>query len=153
MTALEGALAFAIVGSLLVIGTLTFKKHWRSSRLVEPVSGLEHIAAHAVLLAEAGHPVVSAPLTPSEVPRAPVIDLEGAWDHPTWKALEFRASPEGVPHSFSFVFDATADGFVAHSYGDLDGDGVRSSFELSAKKGADGHLTITPGMRVENELE
>ena len=42
----------------------------------------------------------------------------------TWKALDFRATPDGVPHAYSFSFESTGEGFVGRARGDLDGDGV-----------------------------
>ncbi len=152
-TLLEAAVAFAVVGSLLVIFSLSFRKNWRSSRLVEATEGLQHIEIHALSLQSQGGTLASAPLTPADVPRAPIIDPEGAWNHPSWVALEFRASPEGVPHSYSFTFDVTPLDFSARALGDLDGDGVKSTFEVRGKKGDDGHFQLVPGMRVENELE
>ena len=99
-----------------------------------------------------------APLTPMVPPRGKKeADAAGTWDHPTWKALGFRAAPEGAPHAYSFSFDssmpATGPAFVAQARGDLDGDGVLSTFEIkgSIKPGA--KAAVDPGMYIEAELE
>jgi hypothetical protein len=45
-----------------------------------------------------------------------------------------RAFADGQPHAFAFGFDSTLSrtrsGFVAHAHGDLDGNGVVSTFEI-----------------------
>jgi hypothetical protein len=96
-------------------------------------------------------------------------DLPGTWDTPTWKALAFRPAAEGVPHAYAFSFESTSGGsaFVAQAHGDLDGDGVLSTFEIRGRSGregvsppnaaravvADGQPVVLPGMYVEAELE
>ncbi len=130
---LELAIAFAIGGSLLAIAVPTFIREVHASRMVEPVEGLQRIGAAAVEYA-ALHPVAqgfpaNAPLTPSTPPRGHCeVDPPGAWDSPTWRALDFRPVPEGAPHCFSFSFDSTLSPtkstFRAQAHGDLDGDGI-----------------------------
>jgi type II secretory pathway pseudopilin PulG len=161
MTAVEIAVTFAILGSLLAIAVPAFVRDLRASKLVEPASGVKAIAEEATAYARArdvphAYPP-SAPLTPAAVPRGTrEVDPPGAWDQPTWKALAFRASPEGVAHAFSFAFDS-ANGparstFTAHAHGDLDGDGVTSTFEVQGED-ADAGPVVVPGMIVESEVE
>ncbi|HEY2369697.1 MAG TPA: hypothetical protein VGH87_25035, partial [Polyangiaceae bacterium] len=107
----------------------------------------------------AGKPCANAfplavPVTPETVPRGkPAVDPDpDPWQHPTWRALDFRASPPGVPHSFSFQFDRSSDAFVAHAHGDLDGDGTTSTFEIRGKCEHDA-ASVERGMYVESELE
>ncbi len=162
LTAVEAAILFAITGSLLAVFVPTFAREVRASRFVEPVSGLNQIGTSALALA-AGKPAKdafpsSAPVTPALPPRGTrEADPPGAWDHPTWLALGFRAAPEGVPHAFSFGFDvrseATHATFIAHAHGDLDGDGVRSTFELRGHAQDGEPAAIDPGMYVEAEVE
>ncbi len=160
ITALEAAAGIALVGSLLAVAVPAFVRNLSSSRLVEATSGLEKIGAHAIANASgktcADAFPASAPLTPESVPRGrPAVDPEpDPWQHPTWKALDFRASPPGVSHAFSFAFDHKDKdaSFVAHAHGDLDGDGSTSTFEIRGKCERD-TATLTPGMYVEAELE
>jgi type IV pilus assembly protein PilA len=162
VTAVEAAVIFAITGSLLAIAVPAFLRETRASRFVEPVEGLEKIGSGALAYA-ANKPAASAfpasaPLTPPSIPRGTrEADPPGVWDHPTWKALAFRPTAEGVPHAFSFGFDATPGGarssFVAHAHGDLDGDGVRSSFELRGHAQDGEEAALDPGMYVESEVE
>ncbi len=158
ITALEAAVGIALIGSVLAVAVPTFVRNMSSSRLVEATSGLERIGNRAVANA-AGKACsdafpASAPLTPEAVPRGkPAVDPDpDPWQHPTWKALDFRASPQGVAHSFSFAFDHGDASFVAHAHGDLDGDGTTSTFEVRGRCNGSG-ASMVPGMYVESELE
>jgi hypothetical protein len=73
-------------------------------------------------------------------------------------AVGFRAVPEGVAHAFAFGFDSTLgpsrSTFVARANGDLDGDGVTSTFEVRGHAAAgEAEPVIEPGMVVEAEVE
>ena len=173
MTMVEAAVTFAIVGSLLAVAVPAFVRDLRSSKWVEPVDGVKAIAQAAALHAQKqdvphAYPP-GAPLTPSVVPKGTrAVDPPGVWDHPTWKELGFRAAPEGVAHAYAFAFDS-ADGalrssFAAHAHGDLDGDGVTSTFEMRGHvavplapdggvAGGTPESVIEPGMIVEAEVE
>lgn len=157
-TAVEGAVAVAVLGSVLAVAVPEFASSLRASRLAEPVDGLRRIAASAVAVAGAGGTAAAfpgpAPLTPAEVPRGVrADDPPGAWNHPTWKALGFGFDHA---HAFSFAFDseATADGahFRASAHGDLDGDGVTSTFELEGVADGQG-AHVLPGLYVDREVE
>jgi type II secretory pathway pseudopilin PulG len=158
-TPVELAIGVAILGSLLAVAVPAFSRDLHASRFVEPTDGLARIGASAIAYAEANQRFPeSAPLTPSAPPRGKKeADPPGTWDGATWKALSFRPSDEGVPHAYAFSFESTAGGtaFVAQARGDLDGDGVLSTFEIRGHAGrADGEKpTLAPGMYVEAELE
>ncbi len=161
LTALEAAIGFALVGSLLAVSVPAFVRNLHASRLSEPVDGLKRIGEAAVAGAQGKGPNEafpgSAPLTPAVPPRGkPVADPPALWEHPTWKALGFKPAPDGVPHAFSFELDASHDAtqahFSAHAHGDLDGDGTTSSFAIDGVDDARG-ARVLPGMRVEAELE
>ena len=87
-------------------------------------------------------------------------DPPGAWETPTWTALEFRPVAEGVEHSFAFSFESqpgqTESRFVAQAHADFDGDNVTSTFEIRGTTVGDPQVTdvrIDPGMHIEAELE
>ena len=163
ITAIEIAITFAIVGSLLAVAVTAFFRDLKASKLSEPVDGVKALAESATAYARV-HDVPhayppSASLTPAQVPRGTrEVDPPGAWDHPTWKALGFRASPEGVPHAFAFelltTLSAKRSSFVARAHGDLDGDGETSTFEVTGhdQQGEAGPI-VDPGLMVEAELE
>ena len=154
-TPVELAIGAAILGSLLAVAVPAFVHDLHASRFVEPTEGLERLGASAVAYAITnGRFPDSAPLTPATPPRGKKeVDPPGAWDGPTWKALAFRPSPEGVPHAYSFSFESTGTAFVAQARGDLDGDGVLSTFEIRGSTAAGAKPTVAPGMYVDQELE
>ncbi|HEX4478030.1 MAG TPA: hypothetical protein VH142_23240 [Polyangiaceae bacterium] len=157
-TVLEAASGVAIVGSILAIAVPAFVKNLHASRLVEPVDGLNHIATRATALAaqqpsETAYPA-PVELTPERVPRgSPVLDPPGTWDQPTWRLLDFSFS---VPHSYSFEFEShdapKRATFRAIAHGDLDGDGLPSTFEISGASEDGAEPTIAP-MESEREVE
>jgi hypothetical protein len=161
-TPVELAVGVALLGSIVAVAVPAFIHELHASRFVEPVDGLTRMGAAAVVYAEANQRFPdSAPLTPASPPRGKrEADPPNMWEGPTWKALAFRPSPEGVPHAYAFSFESTAGGaaFVAQARGDLDGDGVLSLFEIrgATKRGAGGEgdkPAVAPGIYVEAELE
>lgn len=162
VTALEAAIGFAIGGSLLAVAVPAFVRELHASRFAEPVEGLNKMSAAAIAQAADKPPTEafppSAPLTPAAPPRGTrAADPPDAWDHPTWKALAFRPVPDGVPHAFAFGFDSTRapgrSAFVAHAHGDLNGNGVTSTFEIRGHASVDQPAALEPGMYVESEVE
>jgi hypothetical protein len=132
-----------------------FVRNVHASRLAEPVEGLARIAAGASAFVTSARKMPdSAPQTPSAPPRAVlVVDPPDTWETPAWRALDFRATPEGVPHAFSFALDVRGYRAVARAHGDLDGDGITSTFELSGELHPDGLLAFDASMYIERELE
>lgn len=141
------------------------------SRLAEPIAGLGAIGEGALAYA-ASAPVErafppSVPLTPTRPPRGVLAaDPPGTWQAPTWVALHFppprasgRAFADGEPHAFAFAFDSALSrarsNFAASAHGDLDGDGIASTFEIRGHvvTGDVAGATVEPGMFVQDELE
>lgn len=174
---MELAATFAVVGSVLAVAIPTFVREVHASRLAEPIDGLKRIGEAAVAYAD-DHPLApppapsasasaapqgfppSAPMTPPQPPRGHCEpDPPSAWQDPGWLALDFRASPPGMPHCFSFAFDSTLApphaSFRAHAHGDLDGDGITSTFQITGQS-TDGDARgalVDPGMLVDSEVE
>ncbi len=163
-TPVELAIGFALGGSLLAIAVPTFGREMHASRFVEPVDGLHRIGAAAIAYGNA-HPVaqafpLSAPMTPPAPPRGHCeADPTGTWEQPAWKTLDFRPAPDGVPHCFAFGFDSTLSPqrslFRAVAHGDLDGDGIVSTFEITGHdvEGDPQGPTLDRGMFVDSEVE
>jgi hypothetical protein len=64
------------------------------------------------------------------VPRATLVtDAPNTWNQPTWRLLGFSIE---TPHAYSFQFDSEntpqRSRFTVEAHGDLDGDGVVSTF-------------------------
>lgn len=163
-SAVELAIGFALAGSILAIVVPTFAREIHASRSVEPVDGLAHIGAAALsyskerTVAEAFPPSVS--LTPPVVPRGKCeADPATLWEQPTWRALEFTPASEGAPHCFAFSFDSSLSparsSFRAQAHGDLDGDGIPSTFEVTGHDvaGDPAGAALDPGMYVDSEVE
>ncbi|MBN1605749.1 MAG: hypothetical protein JW940_03910 [Polyangiaceae bacterium] len=158
LTPVETAVAIALGGSLCAVTVPAFVRNLHASRLAEPIDGLNRIATRATALA-AGRPAeIAYPetvgLTPANVPQGKrVLDPPGTWDEPTWRRLDFELS---VPHAFSFSFEShKAKGeatFRATAHGDLDGDGVLSTFALGGQSRDGSEPTVTP-LEVTREVE
>lgn len=156
-TPVELAIGVALAGSLAAVAVPAFFRELHASRFVEPTEGLARIGAAAVAYAEVnGRFPEAAPLTPPAPPRGKKeADAPGTWDVAAWKTLAFRPTAEGVPHAYAFSFESPNGGaaFVARAHGDLDGDGVLSTFEIRGTAKPGEKAAQTPGMYVEQELE
>jgi hypothetical protein len=158
LSPVEAAVAFALGGSVLAITVPAFLRNLHASRVAEPLDGVSRLAARAVALAETAPQASafpeSAPLTPERVPRAELVkDPPGTWNHPTWRLLGFGFD---VPHAYSFEFTSQngpeVSRFSAIARGDLDGDGVLSSFELAGEIKAGSGAELMP-LEVIREVE
>jgi len=155
VTAVEAAIAFAILGVTLAVVVPSCIRSVRLARTAEAAENLDHVVVSAAAERNAKPQVVlaSTPLTPSTVPRGQMVsDPLGTWDHPTWKAIGFLIED---PHWYAYRLDIDPDATTplrAIAYGDLDGDGVLSTFERSAKR--EGNTIVPrPGMIVTADLE
>ncbi len=158
LSPLEAASGFAIAGSVLAVAIPAFVRNLHASRLVEPIDGLNRIAAKAAAIAasqpaETAYPE-SVGLTPEQVPRgATVTDPPGTWDHATWRRLGVEYT---TAHSYSFAFESrNAPGkatYRAVAHGDLDGDGLLSTFEITGES-SDGSEPVTAPMESRREVE
>jgi hypothetical protein len=158
LTPVQLALAFALGGSVVAVAVPAFLENIRASRMAEPLDGLRRIATAANALAAGSPPELaypdSVPLTPERVPQGGrVLDPPGTWSHSTWRRLGFSWD---VEHSYSFEFEShnSPKGavFVARAFGDLDGDGVRSTFSVSGEV-QDGKEPVVFPMSIQREVE
>lgn len=161
ISALEFSAVFAVGGSLLAVAVPAFFRNLTASKLSEPIEGLDRMVTSAVAYA-AAHPQEisfppSAPLSPPQVPRGITVkDSPEVWQHLTWLSLDFRFEQA---HAFSFQFDSEFDPatqamrFTATSHGDLDGDGLLSTFEVRGERGPGQPARILPGMFIDREVE
>jgi hypothetical protein len=155
LTPVEAALCVAVAGSVLAVGVPAFVRDLHASRLVEPIDGLNRIAAAAAGVVKGGKAYPeSVPSTPREVPSgAPAQDPPGTWDHPTWVQLGLSFSR---PHSYSFEFESERRGrrskYTAVARGDLDGDGQLSEFSVRGEA-VDGQAPVTLPLEMRREVE
>lgn len=161
LTAVQAAAIFGVAGSVLAVAVPSFIRNLSASKLSEPIDGLDRIVTNAVAYAEVHAQEISfppsAPLTPAEVPRgvrAP--DPPEAWEHLTWKCLDFGFTE---PHAFAFQFQSELEEatqtmrFTATAHGDLDGDGLLSTFEVKGERAPGQAPRVLPGMFVDREVE
>lgn len=160
-TAVQAAALFGVAGSVLAVAIPAFIRNLSASKLSEPIDGLDRIVTNAVAYAEV-HPQEisfppSAPLTPASVPRGTrAADPPDAWEHLTWKCLDFGFEE---PHAFAFQFNSELDQetqvmrFSAVAHGDLDGDGMLSTFEVKGERVPGQSARVLPGMFVDREVE
>ncbi len=159
MTPVEMAAVFAVGGSVLAVAAPTFIRDLHASRTSEAIDGIHRIAARSVALSEGREIAASfpqpAPLTPAEIPRGrPVTDPPGTWDHPTWKELEFSFSNA---HYYAFQYNVSTEPtriwFQAIAQGDLNGDGVTSTFIVEGERRPGQNAVVLPGLHVNREVE
>ncbi|MCU0691534.1 MAG: hypothetical protein MUF54_09040 [Polyangiaceae bacterium] len=159
MNVIEVAALVSVTGAVLAASVPSFLKNLHASRLTEAVDGLSELGTSAIVYSQDRELAASfpppAPLTPSVVPRGVAAeDPAGTWETPTWKALAFRFTH---PHRYAFGFDVTPDpsriSFRAHAHGDLNGDGIVSTFELTGERRVGQSALVLPGMAVHQELE
>lgn len=159
MKPVELALVVSLGASALAAAAPTFLRDLHASRMTEAVDGLTSIGANAAAYADGKELAASfpppAPRTPADVPRGVAVeDAPGTWDGPTWKALQFGFDQ---PHRYSFEFDVTPEPqriwFAASAFGDLNGDGILSTFRIQGERGVGGEAVLRPGLYVHREVE
>lgn len=153
-TSVEGAVTVSVVACVLAAVVPACVRAIRMSRTAEATENLELIARGWV--AHANDPAITlpTPLTPALVPRGSAAsDPPGTWDHPTWRALGF-AIPESEPHWYAYRIEARDGGreVVAVAYGDLDGDGVTSTYSRTIRREPAGWVA-SPVLLVTADLE
>jgi hypothetical protein len=72
------------------------------------------------------------------------------WTLPGWQALRFSMDE---PHHYSYRYVAEEKGFTVSAYGDLNCDGVFSTFEMAGTVQADGSVTGEAALFKDRELE
>jgi type IV pilus assembly protein PilA len=160
----------AIIGLLAAIAIPSFMKYIRKSRTAEAAQMLEKITngARTYYLEEHG----GAQLTPipSQFPATvavtPAVTCCNAgvqrctpdatlWDDPSWRALKFSVDD---PHYYRYEFTSsgvsTTSKFTARAFGDLDCDGVYSTFSTQGEVLFQGNdITAGGGIARVKELE
>jgi Tfp pilus assembly protein PilE len=174
LTIVEVAVIVSVIGVLLAVAIPTLARSVRSSKVAEASEQLERlyqavaayyamprVAANGATLYCLPSAAGPAPSIPSESPV--VVDFTAA-NTPgaaTWSALGF------TPHvalRYRYTFSSTAPGCSAaasgraglltlRAEGDLDGDGVYSTFERRAALGARGQLLPEPVLHIADRVE
>lgn len=124
------------LGVMAAVAIPSFVRYLRAAKQTEAVARLEYLCRRTqAYAAQTGALPPSAPRTPADVPRGVrVVDAPGTWTAPTWQALAFDLT---APHYYSYEFVSDGTSFAVRAYGDLDGNGVESTFERQG--------TLAPG--------
>lgn len=160
-TLIELMIVVAIIGILAAVAIPAFIKYIKRAKSAEASGMLRKMAEGARLYYLESHNGLST-IFPVSVARTPVgaccvtnkcaID-ETIWSDATWEALNFRLSD---PHYYRYTFNSTNTGatstFNAIAQGDLDCDGVLSTFSLYGEASTDGVETAGTPVKL-NELE
>jgi type IV pilus assembly protein PilA len=161
ITILEVMMVVAIVGVIAALATVGLSGYMRHAKTAEATRSLGMIEtasrqqyARPTMLTDEKfvHTFCpTGPLTPPAVPKARKIKIDPAlWADPSWKCLMFTL-PDPQFYSYRYVsngLDGTSALYSASAYGDLDGDGMTSTYQLTGKGAANGEaervsLTIT----------
>lgn len=163
-----------VVASIFLLGGLVavfiavpaFQRYKRRSQTIEATMNLRRLFDNAISYYQAHYTTArgdvvgggfpqSVPLTPSQIPcgeKAPIVPSD--WRHPTWEALRFQPLDA---MRYSYQFDSSGVGltatFTAAAFGDLDCDGVYSTFLRIGSVNAGNEVRGGPGLLIENELE
>jgi len=166
----EAALVIALVGVALAVFIPTFVGQLRTSKLSEAPELLAELHQRAAAYYEARHeggrrclPGAAGPAPAEPRPEAAVHDFtdEGAPGAPVWGALEFRVER---PIRYSYQMTPNREGcdvqvpaggtlFRLEARGDLDGDGVLSSFVRKATTDENDRVVPVGSLYVERRVE
>jgi hypothetical protein len=128
----------------------------RRSKTAEATTNLRRMYDGAVAYhAEHGRFPESAPLTPARPACAggessKIAPAPETWAAPGWQALGFSVDD---PHYYQYEFASDGDAFTARAVGDLDCNGVLSTFERVGTVAPGGGVSGGAGLFTQNELE
>jgi len=167
-TLIELMIVVAIIGVVAAIAIPAFTAYIAKARSAEARESLRRIAvdARAYYLETWGTRADDEPIPhqfPDDEPTTPVLDCcsngskcaadVAPWQTPTWEALSF-SMPDAHYYRYEFLSTGTNvdANFTARAYGDLDCNGVRSTFEIYGRINEQGEPSHT-GIMVHHERE
>ena len=141
----------AVFGALAATGVHGYLKFVRNAKQAEAKNALGEISKDAVMAYEAtGHVCPSAsrpvPADTSAIRGKVYASSPSEWaaDKPTKAGFACLAWSMALPQRYQYEYEATPTSFVARAHGDLDGDGVVSTYEFRGALTSNGHLLIEP---------
>jgi len=161
-----GVVAVPAIGIVVVLGVYGTRKYVANAKTAEAKNVLGQIAKDAVIAFEGEddngrvrHRLcpsarASVPADRSLVSGRKYQSASGEWDvdrtrNAGFACLKFEMI---TPQYFQYEYEATSKGFIARAHGDLDGDGIFSTFEIQGQIVGD-RLVITPSILETNPEE
>lgn len=148
-----------VLGIMATLGIYGVRKYIANAKTAEAKNSLSFIARRAAAAhAEKGHLCASAsvpvPANRSFVSGRKYQSAPGEWHADAasdagFACLGFEMT---MPQYFQYEYQATPTGFVARAHGDLNGDGVFSTYELSGKV-VNGRLLVAPSIEETDPFE
>ncbi len=166
---IELMVVVVIIGVLAAVAIPSFMKYISNAKTTEARIQIEKITMGARVyfldnFAGKGLQVIEKqfPRTVSMTPAVTCCAVEGGkclpnaavWNDPSWVALAYSMDD---PHNYRYEFISsgvsTASVFTARAKGDLDCDGIESTFEMYGRVGAGGEPEGSAGLVRMNQLE
>lgn len=165
-TLVELMVVVVVLGILAAIAIPAFVKYIVTSKTSEAKENLAYLYRQSTCYfagenTDSAAPFVSViphqfPMSAGPNPAAPPPAKKTLtnWDAPTWQALTFALND---PHYFSYNYVSegvgTTSSFSAQALGDLDGDGITSSYERQGKSNNELEVIGTRGIIEIDPLE
>ena len=162
----DGASMMAFTGIAAAVAIPAFMKYIRRSKSAEASMHVRKmydsaVAYHGAERADASGNILPRGF-PATAPRTPATTAcqdgkpvkhsptPGMWAHPTWQGLNFAIDD---PFFYQYEFISDAKSFTARVVGDLDCDGVLSTFERVGTVDDEGNVTGGAGLYRKDPLE
>ena len=169
-TLIELMIVVAIIGILAAVAIPQFMKYIKKSKTTEAINAVKKLydGGKAYFAEEYTIRTSGAPIPrqfPASVATTPAVDQcctdggkcipnSALWTEPSWLALKYSMDD---PHYYWYTFTSAGtvntSEFSAAGNGDLDCDGIYSTFEAIGRVNASGEVTGTATVYRENELE
>jgi type IV pilus assembly protein PilA len=171
-TLIELMIVVAIIGMLAAVAIPAFMRYVRRSRTIEATMNLRRLFDASVAYYDREQATrdgvsvtrqfpATVALTPSSAccvsdpATGKCQPIPSLWKQPTWQALNFGLDD---PYLYQYQYVSTGVGaaaaFTAGAYGDLNCDGIYSTFERNGVTNADGYsVSGASGLYVWNDLD
>ncbi len=152
----KAAASLAVVGVAAAVAIPAFMKNARKAKTSEATLHVKKLYDGARAYYEENHkfPPSVGPTPPlgscCKNPDKKCAPDPKLWAEASWQALMFSMDD---PSQYSYTFEAGGDTFTVRANGDLDCDGIYSTFEMAGKVQSDGSITGSAGMFKDQELE
>lgn len=144
-----------ILGVFAVLGVYGVRKYILNAKSAEARNGVAMIAKRAAEQYEETHRVCpsasrAVPPVAAQIASRKYMSTTSEWEGDEgWACLRFAMT---TPQYYQYRYEATETGFRASAHGDLDGDGILSTFALTGQV-VDGKLVIAPSIDETNPEE